>query len=169
MESAQILLSQNLVDTKRLRMIHLLRDPRGHAVSLMGKNIARGTRKYEFIERVCARFKKDVEIQRKLRNLYPKSIMEMHYEDLAHNPVKTAEQIYQFIINSPAPTPVTQWLEESTKNVMLEKETPFGTQRRNSSETAEAWHSKMPDSVVQNVDAKCSEFYQISGYYRSGS
>ena len=165
MESIEILISHHVVDVRQLRVIHLMRDPRGQ-YSSKNKSVEFHTCR-RIMNAFCQRMEKDLLLLRQLKNIYPNSFMELHYEDLALKPLKTAESIYQFVLNRKmsVPNEVMEWFQKNTNNPDLKFEKPSGSQRRNSTETAEAWKKKLSHQTISLIDEVCSKFYQTSMYY----
>ena len=167
MESVQDLLNRGTLNVRNFRLIHLIRDPRGQVNSVYTHHIPPKTKiNILRLQKICLRQEKDLQIQRALRKMHPQSFLEIRYEDLAQRPHELVNEIYTFIQNSPAPREVTQWLRESTGSVNLTEERFFGTERRNSSATASAWHQELPEQVIKLIDRKCLNFYNVSGYYK---
>ena len=167
MESAQNLLANARIDRQRLKLIYLLRDPRGHVNSMFSINHPHRELTPAFVQNFCKRLQKDLDIQRELHTLYPDNFLEVYYEDLADNPIQTANRIYQFVTGSLTPKEVIDWLQLSTNNINLTQEIRIDTQRVNSSATAHAWEKSLSLDVIKMVDRECSGFYDKTGYYKA--
>ena len=164
MESAKAMLSRQNIHPDNFRLIHLMRDPRAQFQSRLTVSDfnLRGVQSYN--ERFCARGHKDITLRNELSQLYPQSFFGLHYEDLAHEPLKYAELVYRFVNNRTVPAGVKRWLTKSTlsKN---NSEARFGTSRKNSSKTAEAWKGEMTEEIKKQIDGVCSNYYDISDYH----
>ena len=165
MECAEHILSQKSIKPEQFRLIHLTRDPRASYQSRLAVNAVKASKVKPYNHGVCARMRKDVIIKNQLAQLYPSSFLDLHYENLAHNPLYWARSVYQFIKETDPPEVVEKWLKKSTSAPRaLEKR--WETVRRNSSQTAEAWKNKMPNSMKREIDSVCLEFYNISKHYK---
>ncbi|MEO6057273.1 MAG: sulfotransferase [Gemmatimonadales bacterium] len=81
-----------------VRVIHLIRDPRGNSASIMkhaGVDVAAAARQWRHY---------NVEADRVRRYLPPESWMTLHYEDLCADPAGTLDRISDFLQVSRAPT-----------------------------------------------------------------
>ena len=83
--------------------------------------------------------------------------MEIHYEDIAANPIKMANRIYQFAYSEDAPDNVVQWLGRNTHNTS-NKENVWGyqkTSRKNSTATSIAWRNQLSKREVDIIGKQC--------------
>ena len=168
MESVESILVSGKIPLAEVKVIHLTRDPRGQFRSLMSSTgVLKGANAKIHCKQICERTAKDVVIREKLQRLYPGTILGIHYETLAQKPVETANQIYQFIQGSDAPQIVQKWLKRNTlSNSSDIKEKQYGTQRKDSGATANAWKKALPRGIIKDIDSVCSDYYQISGLYK---
>ena len=128
MEEIQYFLLKNKLIADNVKILHLLRDPRGRFNSFLkiensgqtgplpekeDKNLHWLSQK---AENVCQRIMKDVFIRKELEKQFPNMFMEIHYEDIAANPIEMANRIYQFAYSEDAPDTVKQWLDRNTND-----------------------------------------------------
>ena len=142
MEEIQYFLLKNKQIAHNVKILHLLRDPRGRLNSFASafglKNLINGS---SAPTTACQRMMKDVVIRKELEKQFPDMFMEIHYEDIAANPIKMANRVYQFAFSEDAPDYVVQWLNMNTHN-SSNKENVWGfpkTSRKNSTATSIAW------------------------------
>ena len=164
MEEIWMLLSRGHIPISQLKVIHLMRDPRGQFKSLMKSAEINKEGAKAYCKKLCDRAVKDVLIREKIRKYYPSNIMSVQYESVAENPIKAANQIYQFIQGTDAPLEVQTWLKQSTHSSEV-KEEQYGTVRRDSMATAQAWRKALDTDVVRDIDSVCSNYYKLSGFY----
>ena len=81
--------------------------------------------------------------------------MEIQYEDIASDPIKMANRIYQFTYSEDAPDKVKQWLNMT--NGTYNKELPFSTFRKNSIATSMAWRNKLSKDTVDTIEVQCKD------------
>ena len=165
MESAELMFKRRIIDPEQVRLIHLTREPKASFQSFLNINSDKRSTFLTYNKRVCARLHKDVTIRNHLSQLYPRSIFDLHYEDLAHDPMTVARSAYQFINQTDPPEEVSRWFRHSTNGTGVVERT-WDTLRNNSTITADAWKLKMPDDMKQAIEIVCSEFYSITKYYK---
>ena len=146
-----------------IKVIHLIRDPRAvlHSQMKINRNVARRLR--IMASRLCSRLVKDVSIRETLEQKYPGQLMQIRYEDLATNPIKSAETMYQHI-SLTLPKQVTSWIEQSTH--AYKDNGVMGTNRENSTKVAYDWQYTLTEEQKQTVlnIPKCVQFLNKSKY-----
>lgn len=136
-----------------LKVIHLLRDPRGHTRSWM-RHDGEGDKPRDKIEAICNRIRADLETRYELEKLYPGTFKEIIYEALATRPMAVVRDLYNWL-NVPIQQKVINWLVNSTRS---QKDGNFmETFRKNSSETAYSWIKKVTFTHVNLVNYYCSD------------
>ena len=130
----------------QIKVIHLLRDPR--AILRSQSNLMKKLRdEWEKLAvRLCSRLVKDVSIRETLEQKYPGQLMQIRYEDLATNPIKSAETMYKYL-SLPLPKQVSDWIEQSTNADT--NNGARGTKRENSTKVAYAWQEELTDEQKQ--------------------
>ncbi|XP_077981797.1 carbohydrate sulfotransferase 1-like [Glandiceps talaboti] len=85
----------------------------------------------------------------------------LRYEDLAHNPISTAQRVYEFL-GLDLPETVASWLRENTDH----RAGNMYSTTRDSDETAQAWKSSLSYDVIKEAESTngCKEFMQWAGY-----
>jgi hypothetical protein len=94
----------------RVKVIHLVRDPRGNSASIMkhtGVDVARAARQWRHY---------NVEADRVRRLFPPESWMQLHYEELCARPQETLDRIARFI--GVEPIPLVEYLQPSERHVI---------------------------------------------------
>lgn len=140
-----------LDDIPDLKVIHLIRDPRGQ----FGSGASHSRKNVQlFQHKVCNKVTDDVKTRLKLEQKHPNSFHEVIYEDLAHNPQHTVQRMYKFL-GLTLPPYVVQWLKEST-SAEADENNYLATRRSNSTETAYRWLSYVPWGYVVFFQTRCS-------------
>ncbi|KAK3590733.1 hypothetical protein CHS0354_030968 [Potamilus streckersoni] len=146
-----------LTGDSNLKVIHLLRDPRGMLVSQRRKE-----HKIEWPIRYCETMLSDLKASVQLQNIFPGRVTILRYEDLAENPVSIASKLYKFI-GIQMPKVVEEYIKEKTSGGK-EKKCMLCTQKANSSETASKWRTKIDLRYMKLIDHVCEKLYEAAGY-----
>lgn len=154
-----------------LRVIHLIRDPRGIANSMIqswaGPKYA--SRLAYYANTLCY----DMLTQYKygesvLKNgKYASRYMQVRYEDLASDPRTVFAKVYDFIGHHMDEN-VARYIDSHTHGTSMlhRRKHDLFTYRENSTKTAEAWKKELGSHSIQTIEANrnCREFLQIVGY-----
>lgn len=139
-----------LEDMQALKVIFLLRDPRG----IMSSRRTMGNTYTDMdaaSRSLCKKMYDDSHFASLLVKSYSDRILKLKYEDIADRPIESAKQMYDFL-NYP-------YNEADIKNV-------FSLTRGNATKIATHW--KYGDTsntdIVEGVDKYCLETYRITGY-----
>ena len=159
----------------KLKVIHLVRDPRGMVASRL--MLYYHTHKTVFphryyghlmkavAEEYCSTWLKNIEIGRyvkEIRNNY----MLLRYEDAATNPIAAARKIYSFLgLGRYIPNRIQKWILNNTLQPEPGKFNPYSTQR-DSKITAEHWRSKLTYETIKIIEntGRCRELMNAVGY-----
>ncbi|XP_064599608.1 carbohydrate sulfotransferase 1-like [Liolophura sinensis] len=140
-----------LDDIPDLKVIHLIRDPRGQ----FGSGARHSKRNVQlFQHKVCNKVTNDVKTRLELEQRHPNSFLEVIYEDLAHNPQHTVQKMYDFL-GLTLPPYVIQWIKEST-SAETDDNGYLATKRSNSTEAAYRWLSYVPWNYVVFFQTRCT-------------
>ncbi|XP_069134009.1 carbohydrate sulfotransferase 1-like isoform X2 [Argopecten irradians] len=147
-----------------LKVIHLMRDPRG--TSRSQKAVGQLSKHYrEEISYFCKQVLQDIIDKEILENKYPGRIRTVFYEDVANSPLAYSKTLYQYLGMN-----FTSEVEKSIFQFTLAgKSGPkkcgiLCTQMANSSSEASAWRSEINMELVKIVDSACSDLYVKVGY-----
>ncbi|CAH1792609.1 unnamed protein product [Owenia fusiformis] len=137
-----------------VKVIHLLRDPRGEINSRFKTKWTHFIKyplvdKYEFISSLCGRMLKDIRIRRELEKKYPDMFMQLKYEDVTKNPVQTFEALMEFI-GLPFFPYHKKMLELKSKN-----------------SSVDIWKNTLNRTLLREIDERCSDVYGELGYQKS--
>ena len=170
MEEIEMLLQRNSECADRIKVIHLLRDPRGkfnshlHLPTFRFYIMYKYTREIkQFINLCCSRMLQDITLRKKLETFYPSSFLELHYEQIANNFSKAVEEIYDFILKDRAPPAVNDFISV-LRHHKMKKGVNRAVMKSNSSQRAVAWKSQL--SVQDLTDIERSSCRSIISYLK---
>ena len=158
MEEIEYFLLRNQNMSRHIKIIHLLRDPRGRLNSFINLHDKPYRLPNSSIISACRRPMKDIELRKDLEKRYPNMFMEIHYEDVAANTIDMAKRIYQFVYSEDIPEELQKWIKLNTKNNSTNvKEQHFNTVRKNSSATSLAWKQELDAETRLLIEKECKE------------
>nr|XP_033784646.1 carbohydrate sulfotransferase 1 [Geotrypetes seraphini] len=86
----------------------------------------------------------------------------LRYEDMARNPIKKTEEIYNFLGIS-MDSSIVRWIENNTRADTTFDKHKYGT-IRNSEATAKNWRQKLSFDIVEFIQNTCQEVLVQLGY-----
>lgn len=138
-----------------LKVIHLVRDARA---TLKSQGAFTKDTSYHF----CNRIFQDIKSRMELEKVYSNRILQVRYEDIAMDPLKMAQRIYEF-----AELELSDEISSRVWNMTHSEEVCKGfrcTKRHNSTETMLRWRKHISFAFVQTVDESCKTVYDHFGY-----
>ena len=144
-------LADILKDFPKLKVVHLLRDPRGIINSRLALNwpwwggplnISKEARL------LCTKMREDIRQRQELEKRFPGLTMEFVYEDIAQNPMTYIPALYNFTGIS---------MTNSTKSFILQMTSTSG-------DIAAKWKKKMDTEIKELIDKECEDLYKITNY-----
>ncbi|XP_013409486.1 carbohydrate sulfotransferase 3 [Lingula anatina] len=148
-----------LLKNPGLKVIHLLRDPRGQITSV--KRTLSNPDPDDLISKSCMLMLRNLNAHRKLDLKFPGRITQVFYEDLAISPFTTAKMIYDFI-GMELPSVIEKALYERTMAGKKDNGVS-GTTRKNSTLTAHAWVNKIDPAFAHLIDDICTDLHDRIG------
>ena len=162
MEEIEILLDENKECSDSIKIIHLLRDPRGKTNShlhLPGEPYQKNSSGIKnLVDRFCDRIMQDIEIRTRLELKHPNSLLEKLYEDIADNLLVNVEHTYNFIWGTKPPEKIYSWIQIITDGNKKEtKHDTYNLKRANSSQTVRKWLTEMDSDLTQHIENSCRD------------
>lgn len=145
-----------------LKVIHLVRDPRGSLLSRMRIRELQSDIRYEASYR-CWQMAQDLKHADILHKRYPGRVLQMRYEDVAENPLEMTKFIYKFIGHKISSS-VIQWIQNKTQPNKYKDSELYSTLRRNSSDTAHAWKRRIPKGMAVEIQRICENVIRKLNY-----
>ncbi|KAL4229005.1 Carbohydrate sulfotransferase 1 [Mactra antiquata] len=148
-----------------LRIIHLVRDPRGitnsrqnakHAFSYSKKTIPHSNT-------LCELMRSDLEFYDLINKKYPGRLKTVVYEALAERPLEGAKFVHNFMQSKLTDT-ILNYVYNSSHSQTGMSPSYFGTNRSNSTQSAYRWRKEFKLSKVQIVDSACKLVYPKLGF-----
>ncbi|XP_069142039.1 carbohydrate sulfotransferase 6-like isoform X2 [Argopecten irradians] len=158
-ESVEILLQL----MPNLRVIYLVRDPRGKLSSQMSLRPADWEIVTFLAKDLCVLLNKEIEVVLELRDTYPERLKVLIYERLAFDPVEFARRLFAFMDLS-----FTTELKLVVKSLTMTKGENSAcywcAKRTDSYLTANKWRQRVLFKHTKKVDTVCSAVYKHFGY-----
>ncbi|XP_069135291.1 carbohydrate sulfotransferase 3-like isoform X2 [Argopecten irradians] len=153
------LASELLSEFPNLKIVHLLRDPRGIVNSRLSLpwNIPLSGGAVS----LCSKMTRDFQEAIKIKQAYPGRLYTVYYEDLAQNPRKGFSLLYKFLGYIVDITDIRR-LKEMTAS--FKDAGRSQTRRHDSSKTASKWRDQMNSTVLAEINKACSPLYTLLGY-----
>uniref|UniRef100_T1J639 Sulfotransferase domain-containing protein n=1 Tax=Strigamia maritima TaxID=126957 RepID=T1J639_STRMM len=147
-----------------LKIIFLIRDPRGIMSSRMKLDWCRASRSCIDPEILCSSMRQSIASLKVMNIKYPNRILLVRYEDVALYPEEKVKQIFKFL-HLDVHEYVFEYLKSHTH--LQHNETVSGpyTTKRDSKANAFAWKSKLNFSDVVAIQSKCSDIITGLGHH----
>jgi len=153
-----------LEEFPKLKILYLVRDPRGTLSSEMAilKSYEKTSVK-EAAEKFCTMVNDDAENIRLLSESYPDRIRTVRYETIARDAVATARRMYEFLELSFTPK-----IEGYIQHITAAKKDGhnFSTLRKDSWVAANKWRGLVDYKNVRSVDSECGDVYDAVGFVK---
>ena len=143
-----------LEQDRSVKVIHLVRDPRGQLVF---------SRKLATIDKLCQRMLRDLHVARIIEQKYPNSIYRVRYEDLVLMPGQTARRVFRHVgINGQQY--YRAWLQKTANPVR--NTGALGTYKEDPMAEAYDWRTILPKWVQRKVmqEPICAQVIAELGY-----
>lgn len=148
-----------------LKIIHLVRDPRGmfdsrNAVGFFANNKNKTADQIE-VDNFCQDLESDLAVSKLIKHYNPKQLKFLRYEDLAESPVETVKKLFYFT-RLPFTKEVQNTLRKKTSS---KKDTcSYCTERRNSTATASKWRQRISTEHAYFIYKTCKKSMNVLGY-----
>ena len=162
------LLTKVICNKFQVKVIHVVRDPRGVIYSRLGLESQGGK-----IEEYCQQAVDDISYIRHQMSLDERLLRHLYhivrYEDMARETRHEMDELYKFLGMPPDPN-LLDWVDMVEKNAgtnsseNANKGYEFGTNRLDPAYTAVAWRKSISFQTVGAVQSSCREFMELAGY-----
>lgn len=142
-----------------LKIVHLMRDPRGMACSLQHKQ-CQGS--LSGVHDMCARLTTDVIRRRALAQARPNSVYNVKYEDIIQAPLQTVMKMFRFL-GLVFQSDVAKWIFYTLFSGH-QSDGPLSITKPNSIATAYNWTSRIHWDVVNQYQQTCADFLREEHY-----
>ena len=156
-----------LSDDPDLRLIHLVRDPRGMLESWR-KLKARRRRRSSLklmklnVQLICRRMMTDCRIRRQLESKYPRRILLLRYEDLVTSTDMVIRNVYNGLLQLALPSNVVNAMYEQLNATSMGG--PTSTRRKNGTATAASWRRTIDSSLLAYATHTCRQLLSELNY-----
>ncbi|XP_002742391.1 carbohydrate sulfotransferase 3-like [Saccoglossus kowalevskii] len=161
LKELEVLVTESNID---LKIIILVRDPRGVMHSrwkLHGKNLdyMRKNASWDETEDLCRTYASNVRYAQTCPEWLKNRYLLIRYEDVAHQPLARAREIYNFLDMS-MPQNIEAWIQQNTQST---GNYPNGVTRV-SSLVATKWREELPFEQILKIQEKCQASMNFLGY-----
>ena len=144
----------------RLKIIHVLRDPRAVVNSRMaGKSFASlygHKNRAKEAKLFCYQMLEDIRLRRELEKLFPNRIMQVEFRELAKDTYAVGESILNFT-QTPRTPSIKKWL-----NYNKEFRGRTESTQKNPSTLADAWMNTTTFYELSQMNAICQDYFEIA-------
>lgn len=146
---------------RHLKVIYLVRDPRGMFMSRARVGMLQWNELEEKSKMICEQIDNDIEEFSKLYTKFPSRLKRLAYENLCLNPVYVAGKMYQFL-RRPFMEIVKYQIRNITTGPILK--CSFCTKRGDALGNAYKWKRDIKEDRLKVIDKYCSNVYQKLAY-----
>ncbi|XP_076455708.1 carbohydrate sulfotransferase 6-like [Babylonia areolata] len=148
----------------KVKVIHLLRDPRATLRSQRAKGMFRKEDIPAVSSRFCRNVLTDARRADRLAAEFPGRVTLARYEDLTDEPIRMSETLFEFVgLRTRDDGLLHEYIWNLTSAGLPDNSLSF-TQRRNSKETAEVWRRRLDLESSRVIDDNCGAVYRRLGY-----
>lgn len=151
-----------------LKIIHLVRDPRG-ILSSRSRTEERMLNVDKSLDGeagyLCRRMKSNLKVASSQPPWLKDRYKLVRYEDIAYDPERWVGEIYKFAGLGPIPSEVLSWIRINTN---LQSSGKYSTSR-DSKETAEAWRKHLSLPVAKRIGEVCKDVFSLLKYQHVGN
>lgn len=147
-----------------LRVIHLVRDPRGMMESYRRIGVPKQTNEQMRISAdiACKRMLEDCIARRRLGTMYPGRTLLVRYEDLATATDRVLSDIYNWLLNLAVPESVRKGM--NSQLYAHSQDGSMGTKRKNGTATAYKWKHTIDGKYLAYVNKTCRHVLHLLNY-----
>ncbi|GAB1607966.1 carbohydrate sulfotransferase 1-like [Argonauta hians] len=164
------LVSELLISDPNLRVVHLLRDPRGILNSRLRLGVFNKKNSKIVAATLCQNMHNNIREYLKLKEnpQFRHRMMTVFYEDLGEYPIAISKEMFSFL-EIPFTVTIRKWIKANMLGTTNRNGNPFSVLHRNSHLHVNSWRSKLSYGMVSVIDESCQNLYEISGYNKVDS
>ena len=152
---------QLLTDFDSLKIIYLVRDPRGTMASRTNLTWCQEPPCND-VSTLCREMQEDLPLFQQLKEKYPNQYYFLKFEDLTANVEAEAEKLFNFL-GLKVTLPVKVFLHTHTRAPKRNKNDPYSTSRLSRNISSE-WRKKMSTSDISSISNQCSSVLSMLDY-----
>ena len=145
-----------------IKIIHLLRDPRGILNSRHQDARNQNAAMVQDSKVLCPTIVRDLFESQEVQKKYPDSVLMLKYEDVASDPLTSLDTIYTHL-RLATPDSVKKWFNSTMKHGES-KSGGSSTKKKNPESIAIKWQSAMEKHTIEEINKNCEEAITLSGY-----
>lgn len=159
-----------LMEMTNLKVILLVRDPRGIYNSRRFRGWCSVSQQCSNISSICSEMQSDLKSYNKLKSLYPNKLTMLRYEDLVTNPFEESRSLFSFL-NMDFSYSVKRFLKTHTNSQVknTENTNPYSTYRQDSMSTAFRWMKQLNESELLDASQYCDSVLTQLNYSSDSS
>lgn len=148
-----------------LRIVYLVRDPRGIYNSRKTMEWCAVEDLCSNITNICAEMREDLQYYEKLKHIIGDRLVMLRYEDLSVDTVKEAKHLFTQI-GIPYSASVSTFIRAHTKSRPFNDRNtnPYSTYRENSSSTAYQWTKELNETEIEFAQQTCDDVLRRLDY-----
>ncbi|OWF55710.1 Carbohydrate sulfotransferase 3 [Mizuhopecten yessoensis] len=146
-----------------LKVIHLLRDPRGKLLSEL-KIDEKGWSSIESKASLhCNQMLSDIILASRLHKQYPQNIRTLQYESFSNDPIQKTQIMFNFL-NLKFTTQILQHVKSITLHKNVRDDCYWCVKKTNAKLASSLWRFTIQFSRVQQIDRNCVKLYRTVGF-----
>ncbi|XP_070202507.1 carbohydrate sulfotransferase 6-like [Littorina saxatilis] len=148
----------------KVKVIHLLRDPRGTLISQLKLSQFAGSSLLAHCQTFCRNVEQNLTLSEEAREQFPGRVLRVRYEDIALDPFRYAKILLGFAGLKMAPKQEKHLLQITRSSSGTQCENCINVRTTNSSAEAFAWRKVCELNTTEKIDEYCSNVYRLAGY-----
>ncbi|OWF42306.1 carbohydrate sulfotransferase 5-like [Mizuhopecten yessoensis] len=157
------LLEPLMTSIPKLRILHLIRDPRATIMSQRALGVIPAAHFRQYVTRFCNRVYQDVVTAERFQTSFPGRTLRIFYEEIAKDPKSYTNIVYNFT-DMAYTTKIESEIHSMTSEDVPKNCGQLCARKSNSTAQAEAWRKDVPMDLVATVDEVCQPLYSKLGY-----
>lgn len=149
-----------------LKVIHLIRDPRGIMNSRVKVKLSNWLNLVTEVNDLCSSIVRNIETAEKVKQKFPDRTKLLVYEQLSEYPTEISRDLFGFVDMDFSPL-VQRRLDRLTHNRAQARDCDWCTKKANSTKTALMWRTEIDFQHALVIEKHCGGVYDLVGYLRT--